>query len=51
MKSDTKKDVAVILSISLVFVSLYVYVIFEGSIMDFGQDASHPLIREKKANV
>ena len=39
---NTKKDVVVILAIS--FISAVLYIAFEGSIMDYGKDLSHPLL-------
>lgn len=37
-----QKDVVVILAIS--FISAVLYIAFEGSIMDYGKDLSHPLL-------
>lgn len=42
MESTRKKDIAIILSISTIAAA--VYIAFEGSIMDYGRDLSHPLL-------
>lgn len=42
MKLSIKKDIAVILSVSVMAAILYI--VLEGPIMDYGRDVSHPLL-------
>lgn len=42
MKASTKKDITIILSVSVI--SAILYIVFEGTIMDYGRDMSHPLL-------